>query len=223
MQLKMGARSALAAHTSARNLNTGSLRNIQFQPQDITTLAALLVRSHTDRNLPRQFLNHLSPAEAQKFQEDASGDQLMQRYLPQAIAETIRQDPEACAPFISSVERLLDDPDFDIKFGAACALAEYKGVDDPKISRLVSAGLFNSDPDTDPGKGLKSLMAIQTLQSIGPKASHMVPALLEYARAKSTTDPLLRKLAFKAAGKIEDNLRTTVLEVDQAVKNPDLP
>ena len=200
-----------------------SLRDIQFQPQDLTTLTALLVRSDSSRQLPRQFLNTLPPAGAQNLLEEASDDQLMQRYLPEAIAETIRQDPEACAPFMPLVERLLDDSNFDIRFGAACALAEYKGVDDAKISSVLSAGLFNSDPDPVPGASLKTLMAIQTLQRIGPKASRMVPALLEYATAKSTTDPLMRKLALKAAGKIDDNLRTTIPEVDQALKNPNLP
>jgi hypothetical protein len=62
-------------------------------------------------------------------------------------------------------------------------------------------------------------MAIETLQRIGPDAKPMIPALLEYARSKSIDDKLLRELAFRAVGHIDSNLRNTIPEVDQALKN----
>lgn len=60
-------------------------------------------------------------------------------------------------------------------------------------------------------------MAIETMQRIGPDAKSMVPALLEYA--KSINDTLMRKLAYRAIGQIDDNLRNTIPEVDLALTN----
>lgn len=62
-------------------------------------------------------------------------------------------------------------------------------------------------------------MAIETLQRLGPAAKSMIPALLEYARSKTIDDQLLRELAFRAAGHIDDSLRNSIPEVDQALKN----
>jgi hypothetical protein len=39
----------------------------------------------------------------------ANANQQLQRYLPEAIANTLQANPEAVAPFISSVEDLLGD------------------------------------------------------------------------------------------------------------------
>jgi hypothetical protein len=127
------------------------------------------------------------------------------------------------------VEDLFDDSNADVRFGAACALAKYKGVNDSKISTELTAGLKSRDtlrpyPEKpNYSAGLKQLMAIETLQRIGPDAKPMIPALLEYARSKSIDDKLLRELAFRAVGHIDSNLRNTIPEVDQALKNdPDL-
>ena len=123
---------------------------------------------------------------------------------------------------MSSVEHLLDDPNADVRFGAACALAEYKRVDNPQIAAELTAALKSRHdisrpyPDTE---GLKHLMAIETLQRIGPKAQFMIPALLEFARSKTIHDRLSQELAFRAAGHIDQNLRNTIPEVDQALKD----
>jgi RNA polymerase sigma factor (sigma-70 family) len=200
-----------------------SLSGIGFQPKDIPVLAALLVRSHGGQ-LSQKAMAFQSVGQMQKFLSRANNDQMLQRYIPETIATTIRQHPADAVPFISSVEDLLDDTNADVRFGAACALAEYKGVNDSKISAELAAGLkiiYDTSapvrvPRPNPD-GLKQLMAVETLQRVGPDAKSMIPALLEYAH--STQDKLSREHALAAIGYIDTNLRNTMPEVDQAVKN----
>jgi hypothetical protein len=196
-----------------------SLMSIGFQPKDIPVLAALLVRSHGGQ-LSQKAMAFQSVGQMQTFLSRANNDQMLQRYIPEAIAETIQQNPEAAAPFVSSVEDLLDDSNADVRFGAACALAKYKGVGDSKISAELTGALKikqNNLPGRPSAGGLKPLMAIETLQQIGPEAKLMIPAILDYAH--STTDKVLREHAFSIAGQIDGNLRNTMPEVDQAMKN----
>jgi hypothetical protein len=155
-----------------------------------------------------------SVAQLKNLISRANNDQTLQRYMPEAIAETIQQNPEGAAPFVSSVEDLFDDSNADVRFGAACALAKYKGVNDSKISTELTNGLKSKDALNG---GLKQLMAVETLQHIGPDAKPMIPAILEYAH--SETDKVLREHAFSIAGQIDSNLRNTMPEVDQAMKN----
>jgi RNA polymerase sigma factor (sigma-70 family) len=196
-----------------------------FEAKDIPALADLLAQSHND-NSQQKALAHISSAsQAQSVMNRANANQQLQRYLPEAIADTISRNPDAVAPFISSVEDLLDDSNADVRFGAACALVKYKGVNDSKISTELTAGLKikydtsgpQRNPRVNPEDGLKQLMAIETLQRIGPDAKSMVPAILDYAH--STTDQVLREHAFSIAGQIDSNLRHTMPEVDQALKN----
>jgi hypothetical protein len=133
---------------------------------------------------------------------------------------THRTQSTAVTPFISSVDDLLAATNADLRFGAACALAKFEGVNHPGISaEFVVALKSRHDPSyAHPNtEGLKQLMAIETMQRIGPDAKSMVPALLEYA--KSINDTLMRKLAYRAIGQIDDNLRNTIPEVDLALTN----
>jgi hypothetical protein len=196
-----------------------SLESIGFQPNDIPVLAALLVRSH-GKQLSLNAMTNPSGAKLNNFLSRANNDQMLQRYIPEAIATTIQQHPEESASFVSSVEDLLDDTNADVRFGAACALAKYKGVGDSKISAELT-GALQIKHDNLRGQrsatGLKPLMAIETLQHIGPDAKPMIPAILDYAR--STTDKVLQEHAFSIAGQIDSNLPNTMPEVDQAMKN----
>ena len=156
----------------------------------------------------------------QNFLSRANNDEMLQRIIPEAIAATIQQHPADSAPSVSSVGDLLDDTNADVRFGAACALAEYKGVNEPTISTELIAGLKSRHNTSSPFHdtvGLKHLMAIETLQRIGPDAKPMIPALLEYA--KSINDSFMREKTFRAIGHIDGNLRNTMPEVDQAMKN----
>ncbi len=190
-------RKILFADNEASSLALASLHDL-FDAQDIPALADLLVRSH----------------------DPAKADQQLQRYLPEAIAITLQHNPETAAPFVTSVQDLLNHENPDIRFGAACALAKYQGVQDPKISAELAAGLGSQHddsrlyPDTE---GLKHLMAVETLQRLGPGAKPLLPALLTYAQ--STKEHLMRELAFRAAGHIDTDLRNTMPEVDQALKS----
>jgi hypothetical protein len=203
------------------SLALSSLRGIGFQPKDIPILSALLERSHGSK-LSQKAMTNASITQMQNLLARAGDDQQLQRYIPEAVAETIRKNPEAAAPFISSVEDLLDDANADVRFGAACALAEYKGVNDSKVSTELTAGLKSRHDDSRPylnTEGLKQLMAIEALQRVGPDAKPLIPALLEYAKSKSINDSLMRELAFRAIGHIDSNLRNTMPDVDQALKN----
>ncbi len=119
----------------------------------------------------------------------------------------------------------MNDGNPDVRFGAACALAKYKGVNDPKISAELTTGLKIMDDTSGPRRvsrlnpedGLKQLMAVELLQRIGPDAKSMIPVLLDYAR--STQDSLMREHALAAVGYIDPHLRNTMPEVDQAVKS----
>jgi hypothetical protein len=201
-----------------------SLSGIGFQPKDIPVLAALLVRSHGSQ-LSQKALAWTSVAQMQKFLSRANNDQMLQRYIPEAIAETIQKNTEAAVPFIHSVEDLLVETNADVRFGAACALAKYLGVNNAKITDELKAGLtmkYDTSapariPRFNPEDGLEQLMAVETLQRIGPDAKPMIPALLEYAN--STRDKLSREHALAAIGYIDPNLQKTMPAVDQAVKN----
>jgi hypothetical protein len=187
-----------------------SLRNIGFQPKDIPTLVDLLVQCHAGDQNPNT-LGAASASEAQHLSDHFNANNLLIRYLPEAIAETIQKNPEAAAPFISPVEILLDDENPDIRFEAACALAKYKGVHDPKIYDELLAGLKTKDDTAHPFLTLKHLMAIETLEKIGSEAKPMLPPLIDFAN--STPDYVSRDVAFKAIGAIDPDLRNTMPEV----------
>ena len=208
----------LFANNDLSSFALASLHGL-FEAKDIPALADFLAKSHNNSWKPKALSKLSTPVEAQSLMDKANSNQQLQRYLPEAIAETIQQNPEAAAPFVSSVEDLLEDENADIRFGAACALAKYKTVNDPKVARELHAGLKSRHdtsrlyPNTE---GLKQLMAIETLQHIGVDAKPMVPALMEYAH--SIPDHLMRELALRSAGEIDGALRKTMPEVDQAVR-----
>ncbi len=216
-------RGILFANNDLSSFALASLHGL-FETKDIPALADLLVQSHNGGSQQEALTKISNDSEAQKVMNRANANQQLQRYLPKAIADTLQRNPETVTPFISSVEDLLNDENADVRFGATCALAKYEGVHDPKISIELAAGLRSRHntsrlyPDTE---GLKQLMAIETLQGIGPEAKPMIPALLEYA--KSINDRFMQELAFRAAGHIDGSLRNTMPEVDEALKNdPDL-
>jgi len=204
------------------DLSPFALSSLQglFEPRDIPALADLLAQSHGEESMPQPVAKVNNPQAAQAVMNRADGNQQLQRYIPEAIADTINRNPDAIAPFISSVEDLLDDANADVRFGAACALVKYQGVTDSKIAKALNAGLDSRHDDSSPNPGtenLKQIMAIETLQGIGPDAKPMIPALLAYAN--SIHDALMRELALRAVGNIDSTLRSTMPEVDQAVKN----
>ncbi|MDR3456125.1 MAG: sigma-70 family RNA polymerase sigma factor [Verrucomicrobiae bacterium] len=211
-------REILFANTELSSFALSSLHGM-FETDDISALADLLVQSHNDQS-SQPATSHLPQAAPESVQDKSTSSQQLQRYLPEAIADIISRNPDTVAPFISPVEDLLDDPNADIRFGAACALVKYKGVTDARMAKELITGLKSRHDNSRPYLGtevLKQVMAIETLQRIGPDAKPMVPALLEYA--DSIQDKSLRELAFRAAGNLDSTLRNTMPEVDQAVKN----
>lgn len=191
-----------------------SLEGIGFEPKDFPVLAALLVRSGGGQ-LSQKAMANVSLAQMQLLIDRAAGDQQMESAIPGVIAATIHQNPGAAAPLISSVEELLDDASPDVRFGAACALGEYKGVADSKISRELSAGLksrHNTSRQYPDREGQKQLVAIETLQQIGPAAKPMIPELRNYA--ESIENSFMRDAALKAIGTINGDSPSAASEAN---------
>jgi RNA polymerase sigma factor (sigma-70 family) len=159
----------------------GALGNIGFLPEDIPNLAAMI---------PGQ------------------SDPLLIRYLPEQIARAIKQDPEGMKPQLGPVESLLHHEDPATRFSAACALAELRGAQDPDILKGLAAGLAVSDryrlhpeaPD-DGGEGLRHLMAVETLQRMGPAAKAVLPELQNFVQL--APDSVIRGSALRAIGAID--------------------
>lgn len=155
-----------------------ALGNSGIQPEDIATLAQLI--------------------------PDQTNQQLI-RYLPESIARAIQRDPEAMKPHLGPVEGLLHHEDSAVRFSAACALAELRGPQDPQILKTLAAGLAVSDEDGRPseatGEAVRHLMAIETLQRMGPAAKAVLQELKAFAN--TTPDPVIREVALRAIGTID--------------------
>ncbi len=137
-----------------------------------------------------------------------ANEQLL-RYLPEAITKTIETDPAGAAPFLPSLEALLTSSDSGLRFEAACALAKHEAARNPQILPVLVAGLMSQN-------NLQQLMALETLQRIGPVAEPALQAILDFGDA--TTDKVMKDVAFKAIGKIKTDLRSTLPEVEQALQ-----
>lgn len=155
-----------------------ALGNIGFLPEEISNLAAMI------------------PGQT---------DALLVRYLPEQIARAIQRDPEAMKPYLRPVEALLQNADPAVRFSGACALAELRGGQDPQIVRGLAAGLAVSDAyrlrNEATGENVRHLMAVETLQRLGPAAKAVRPELETFA--KLTPDPVMRDLALRAIGAID--------------------
>ena len=184
------------------------LHQLAFHSQDpeLSSFAVTALRARDDSGT-RNFLSaeDLGPMTDLLARTDFSS---LKRYLPEALSDTILQDRPAAEPFLPALQKLLDGDNPDLRFEAACALVQAKGADDPKIFDEIKAGLKSGD-------SMKGLMAIETLQRLGPIAADSTGVLLEFANA--TQDPLLRSLALSAAGKIDGQLRAALPAVDQAL------
>ena len=132
----------------------------------------------------------------------------LKRYLPEAIAQIIKKDPASAGPYISTVQTLLDSPDSEVRFEAACALARHEAAQNPQFLDKVTAELANN--------GLQQLMAVETLASLGASAEPAIQSILDYAN--STKDKVARSGAFKAIVSIKPELRNTNPEVAEALK-----
>ena len=199
-----------------------SLRGL-WEARDLPLLTDLLVRVHGQQPRPKALARLQDDSQAQKFLDNVAVNEFLQGSLPGVLAGVIDRDPEAATPFLSPLEGLLDDDNADIRFEAACALAKYKGVNDPRISREL--GTMLKDRHTSrpyPGKAeRKQLMAVDTLYAIGPEAKPLLPLLLDYAGA--INNQVNSHLAYRTAGKIDGNLRRTVAGVDEALTIGPLP
>ncbi len=134
-------------------------------------------------------------------------DQILRRYLPVAIADTLRKHPEAAGPFLSKVTKLLDGPDGDLGFAAACALAPRFATENPDLVDRLVAGLKNPSQE---------LMAVETLRALGTAATPALSDLVAFAN--STTNDVLRQIALKTIGKLNAEFRNVSPEVDQALR-----
>jgi RNA polymerase sigma factor (sigma-70 family) len=132
-------------------------------------------------------------------------DQQLVRYVPEQIARAIKRDPVGTKAYLGSVEGLLQDADPAARFGAACALAELRGAQDPQIVKALAAGLAVSEAyrvrNEFTGEVTRHLMAVETLQRMGPAAKAALPELQAFA--KQTPDEVTRELALRTIGIID--------------------
>ena len=169
-----------------------SLGNSGFLPEDLGTLAAMI------------------PGQT---------DQLLVRYLPEQIARAIQRDPEAMKPYLGPVEALLQDADPAVRFSAACALAEVRGAQDPEIVKGLTAGLAISDRyrlrNEATGEVVRHLMALETLQRMGPPARAALPELQAFVRL--TPDSVIREVALRTIGAIDPEIGGDLPEVQSVL------
>lgn len=177
----------------------GALGNIGFLPEDIPNLAALI------------------PGQT---------DQLLIRYLPEQIARTIKQNPEGMKPQLGPVEALLQHEDPPARFSAACALAELRGAQDPDILKGLAAGLVVSDryrlrPEAtdDKGEVVRHIMAVETLQRMGPAAKAVLPELQTFVQL--TPDSVIREAALRAIAAIDAEAGRSDPEVHSVLTRDD--
>ncbi len=188
-----------SAEDRASSYALGALGNIGFLPEDISNLAALI------------------PGQT---------DPLLIRYLPEQIARAIKRDPEAMKPALGPVEALLHEDDPTVRFSGACALAELRGAQDPDILKGLAAGLAVSDRyrlrhevTGDGGEVVRHIMAVETLQRMGPAAKAVLPELQAFV--KLTPDSEMREAALRAIGAIDAEVGRSDPEVHSVLARDD--
>lgn len=144
---------------------------------------------------------------------------------PKYIADTIRNDPAAAEPFIPAVQGLLSHTNAEVRFAAACALAQSRRTQDPRVFREIGVRLelLSQPASSEFVQGLSvqmrdGLTATEALQGAGPSAKSLVPILLRLARSIPVRDDVLRQRALQAVGSIDGSLRTELPEVDEALR-----
>jgi hypothetical protein len=130
---------------------------------------------------------------------------------------------------VPALEALLDHPNSGVRFRAACALARMEAETNPKVLAGIGPGL-NIPPDpvmgNDPDFAQKSqlqrelvvenLMALETLEKIGPAAGPLLPDLRQFAASKK--DHLLQQMAFRLIGRLDPDARRESAQIDSAVR-----
>lgn len=169
--------------TIDRSMAFDSLKKIGFKPQDIPALADLIS----------------SPV----------CENILTLKVPETISELIETNPPAATPYLSSVEKLLDDPNPDTQFRAALALVKSEGASNPKIFSALHA-LFQR-PNNSLNGYYKSLAA-QILGEAGSPAKPLVPDLLGFAKLPD------EDYVYQFVAKIAPELSSQIPEVAQALK-----
>jgi RNA polymerase sigma factor (sigma-70 family) len=168
-----------------------SLHRIGFDPDDIPKLAHKIL-AMTGPDLTDTITGGELDAFAKSF---AAG----------WIAEIIQRDPAGAAPYLPAVLDLLAHNDVRVRFWAACALLPAEGAQNSNIVEQVSTGLKDGDV-------LRVGWACRLLQTFGDAARPIVPSLLETARKNRGPT---RDAAFLAAGKIHNDLRRQIPEIEK--------
>jgi len=166
-----------------------ALQTIGFGPWDFPALTGLVAAGQT--------INH----------------NILTKLVPEAVAELIKQNPQAAKPYLLNLEALLNDADTDTRIRAALALIKYEGTSNPGIFSALHE-LFQR-PNDRQNQYCKDLAA-SILGDAGPVAQPLVPDLLEFA--KSASEIGVQEVAYRAIAKIEPGLGSQNSEVAQALK-----
>lgn len=119
------------------------------------------------------------------------------RYVPQAIARLLVQNPPQAAAAQTSLERLLGSKDESIRFAAASALAGTRVDRDARVGRILREALR-------PGNPARALASAEALANAGPKAAALAPALMDLVG--QTPEEYLRLEFLRAAAAIQPSL-----------------
>jgi RNA polymerase sigma factor (sigma-70 family) len=140
-------------------------------------------------------------------------DTILTKFVPEAVAGVIEDNPQAAKPYLSSVESLLDDSDPDVRFRAALSLIKSEGTNNPKIFSSLHE-LFQR-PNNRLSEYYKQLAA-GVLGDAGRAAQPLVPDLLHFAKTASEIG--VQEVVYHSIANIEPGLSSQNEEVAKVLK-----
>jgi RNA polymerase sigma factor (sigma-70 family) len=153
------------------------------------------------------------------------------RYCPEVVAKILAEDTAAAEPFVPAIEALLNHTNANVRFRAACALAKFEADTNPKVLMQIAYGLTPAPERADPTEPdfaekrqllkelcVENLMALETLERIGPAAMPLVPQLRQFSASVPPQMDVLKQIAFRVIGNADPDSRQHSAEVDSAVR-----
>jgi len=159
------------------------------------------------------------PALTRLLEETAKvgGSPAMQRFVPDAIHQAFRQNPEAAAAYLPDLVKVFEGTsDPDTRFSAASALLGTPLGNDPRMIETIRNGLRDGlNVSITDRRGVKVGIAIERAAAAGSAARPLIPDLMEVAR--TSHEPYERTAAWLAIGQIQPELRAEIPELDEAM------
>ncbi|MBX3732469.1 MAG: sigma-70 family RNA polymerase sigma factor [Verrucomicrobiae bacterium] len=159
------------------------------------------------------------PALTELLRETAKvdGSPAMRRFLPDAIHEVFRQNPEATSQHLPGLVKLFEETaDPVTRFSAATVLLGTPHGTDPRVIESIRDGLREGlNVSIADHRGVNVDVAIEHAAAAGEAAKPLIPDLLEVAR--TSHESYQQDAAWLAIGQIQPELRAQIPELDQAM------